>query len=100
MDQRKGKEERVSAKRACPQGEAGGSHQYLGNREALIECESLENYPNDPRGPSCVVLGYAEGRPIHIVCGRAKNDWLLIITVYIPKPPQWLDPRTRGGGEK
>jgi hypothetical protein len=25
-------------------------------REALIECQSLENYPNDPRGPSCVVL--------------------------------------------
>ena len=69
-------------------------------RETLMECERLENYPNDPRGPSCVVLGYAEGRPIHIVCGRAKNDWLLIITVYTPKPPKWLDPRTRGGGEK
>ena len=69
-------------------------------REALINCEILENYPKDPKGPSCLVLGYAMGRPIHVVCGRAKNDWLLIITVYIPKPPKWIDPKTRGGHEK
>ena len=65
--------------------------------EALMNCEILVNYPKDPKGPSCLVLGYAAERPIHIVCGRAKNDWLLIITVYIPKPPKWLDPKTRGG---
>jgi hypothetical protein len=69
-------------------------------REALINCEILENYPKDPKGPSCLVLGYAMGRPVHVVCGRAKNDWLLIITVYIPKPPKWIDPKTRGGHEK
>jgi hypothetical protein len=69
-------------------------------REALINCEILENYPKDPKGPSCLVIGYAMGRPIHIVCGRVKNDWLLIITVYIPKPPKWIDPKTRGGHEK
>jgi len=66
-------------------------------REALINCEILENYPKDPKGPSCLVLGYAAERLIHVVCGRGKNDWLLIITVYIPKPPKWLDPKTRGG---
>lgn len=32
--------------------------------------------------------------------GWAKNDWLLIITVYTPKPPKWIDPKTRGGHEK
>ena len=69
-------------------------------REALINCEILENYPKDPKGPSCLVLGYAMGRPVHVVCRRAKNDWLLIITVYIPKPPKWIDPKTRGGHEK
>jgi len=69
-------------------------------REALINCEILENYPKDPKGPSCLVFGYAMGRPVHVVCGRAKNDWLLIITVYIPKPPKWIDPKTRGGHEK
>jgi len=47
-----------------------------------------------------LVLGYAEQRPIHAVCGKGKNDWLLIITVYIPRPPKWIDPKTRGGREK
>ena len=51
-------------------------------QEALVECEILESYPKDPRGPSCLAFGYAKGRPIHLVCGRGKNDWLLIITVY------------------
>lgn len=68
-------------------------------REALMECEILESYPKDPKGPSCLVLGYAKERPIHIVCGRGKNDWLLIITVYIPRAPKWIDPKTRGGRE-
>jgi len=69
-------------------------------QEALVRCEILESYPKDPRGPSCLVLGYAEQRPIHAVCGKGKNDWLLIITVYIPRPPKWIDPKTRGGREK
>jgi hypothetical protein len=25
---------------------------------ALLSAEMLEDYPNDPRGPSCLVLGY------------------------------------------
>lgn len=69
-------------------------------REALMGCEILESYPKDPKGSSCLVLGYAKGRSIHIVCGKAKNNWLLIITVYIPVLPKWLNPKTRGGREK
>lgn len=64
-------------------------------RDALMKCELLENYPDDPRGASCLVLGYSEGRAIHIVCGRTKCDWLLVITVYIPKPPKWINERKR-----
>jgi hypothetical protein len=66
----------------------------------LTGCEILKSYPKDPKGPSCLVLGYARERPIHIVCGKTKNNWLLVITVYIPIPPKWLDLRTRGGREK
>lgn len=66
-------------------------------REALMNCEMLESYPEDPRGLNCLVLGYSGLRPIHVVCGRARNGWLLVITVYIPQPPKWVDPRTRGG---
>ena len=64
-------------------------------KEALMTCELLEDYPHDPRGASCLVLGYSGEKPIHVVCGRARNEWLLVITVYIPKPPKWVDPRTR-----
>ena len=69
-------------------------------KETLMSGEILEDYPDDPRGHSCLVLGYSEGRAIHIVCGWTKTDWLLVITVYIPRPPKWTDPRTRRkGGE-
>jgi hypothetical protein len=64
-------------------------------REALMKGEILENYPDDPRGPSCLVLGYSGDRVIHVVCGRTKGDWLLVITVYIPRPPKWINERTR-----
>lgn len=70
----------------------------LGDIEkALLRGEILENYPNDPRGPSCLILGFGiEGYPIHIICGKTKLEWLRIITVYIPSPPKWKGPKTRG----
>jgi len=63
--------------------------------------EILEEYPNDPRGESCLILGVAGTRPIHVVLGWAvrKEDGskrLRVITVYIPSLPKWVNPRTRG----
>jgi Domain of unknown function (DUF4258) len=50
----------------------------------------VEDYPNDPRGHSCLLLGYGDGeRPIHIVVAP-KNDYLAVITAYVPDPNQWL----------
>ena len=69
---------------------------------ALVgSAEILEDYPNDPRGESCLVLGFAGARPVHVVLGWAprKHDSskrLRVITVYIPSLPKWIDPRTRG----
>lgn len=64
--------------------------------KALINGEILESYPDDPRGPSCLILGYGEeGYPIHIVCGRTPSGGLRIVTVYIPSLPKWFDPKTR-----
>jgi hypothetical protein len=64
--------------------------------------ELLEDYPNDPRGQSCLVLGFVGSRPIHVVLGWAKmksetRRILRLITVYSPTEPKWTDPRTRGG---
>lgn len=37
---------------------------------ALSACEVLEEYPDDPRGQSCLVLGFMpRGRAVH-VCGQ------------------------------
>jgi hypothetical protein len=63
---------------------------------ALANGEILEDYPNDPRGESCLILGYAYGRPLHIVCGHTSIQSVRIITVYLPKPPKWVNERTRG----
>lgn len=66
----------------------------------ILNGELLEDYPEDPRGPSCLILGYSQDRPIHIVCGYTSLKWIRIITVYLPKRPKWIDERTRGkGGE-
>ena len=67
---------------------------------ALVQGEILEAYPDDPRGESCLVVGYAGAQPIHAVVGWARTtseegNILRLITVYIPQPPKWNDPRTR-----
>ena len=52
----------------------------------------IEDYPNDPRGHSCLILGFTkENLPIHVVCGEGESDALLIITVYRPDPNDWID---------
>lgn len=64
--------------------------------EALLTGEILEDYPDDPRGPSCLVLGYSSrGYPIHVICGRTPSGKLRLITVYTPSLPKWVDERTR-----
>ena len=62
---------------------------------AVADGEILEEYLDDPRGQSCLILGYSQKRPIHIVCGYTTTEWIRIITVYLPKLPKWIDDRTR-----
>jgi len=62
---------------------------------AIYNGEILEDYPDDPRGASCLILGFSGYRPIHIVCGYTSTNWIRIITVYLPKKPKWIDERTR-----
>lgn len=58
----------------------------------------LEPYPDDPRGASCLFVGQGEDASwIHLLAGDFKQRNLVIITVYRPEPPKWIDPFTRGG---
>lgn len=53
--------------------------------------ELIEDYPEDSRGHSCLILGYGDGeRAIHVVCSP-KKDYLAIITAYLPDREQWED---------
>jgi hypothetical protein len=50
----------------------------------------IENYPEDARGHSCLMLGHppTTERAIHVVCSP-KEEYLAIITAYIPDPAKW-----------
>lgn len=62
--------------------------------EALTNCEIIEDYSDDPRGPSFLALGFSMDRPVHAVCSiRNDPDELLLITVYDPSenPLAWTE---------
>ena len=53
--------------------------------------ELIEDYPNDLRGHSCLMPGSGDvGRAVHVVCSP-KDEYLAIITAYLPDPAQWSD---------
>jgi hypothetical protein len=54
----------------------------------VAEGEIIEDYPQDIRGPSCLMLGSGEGRAVHVVCAP-KDEYLAVITAYAPDPSQW-----------
>ena len=64
--------------------------------QAIEYGEIIEDYPEDARGHSCLMLGGGEpSRPIHVVCAH-KEDYLAIITAYIPNEKDWAaDFKTR-----
>ena len=64
-------------------------------RHAILSGEIIEKYPDDPRGPSCLIWGTGrDERDIHIVCGLSYGK-VWIITVYLPEEKDWVNPRTR-----
>lgn len=59
-------------------------------REAILNGEIIEDYPDDKYGPSCLVFGRTlRGRPIHVHCSHPTRDYLKIITVYEPDAGSW-----------
>jgi hypothetical protein len=60
-------------------------------RSVIEHGEVIEDYPNDARGHSCLLLGRGvDRRPIHVVCAP-KDDFLAIITAYLPDPQEWAN---------
>jgi hypothetical protein len=64
--------------------------------EALLNGRILESYTDTGRGASVLVVGFSDaGKPIHIVCGE-RNGCLIVITVYVPSAPKFINPFQRG----
>ena len=64
--------------------------------EALLaeEAQIIEDYAEDPRGASCLILGWTRGgRPLHIELSYPPD--VRVITVYEPDPDFWVDHSTR-----
>lgn len=60
-------------------------------RKVIEQGGIIENYPDDARGHSCLMLGRGDAdRPVHVVCAP-REDYLAIITAYIPGKPEWSE---------
>jgi hypothetical protein len=58
-------------------------------RDVVEHGEVVEDYPEVLRGHSCLMLGYGEdSRAIHVVCSP-KDEYLAIITAYLPDKDEW-----------
>lgn len=69
---------------------------YFEIDEAFKTLEVIEDYPDDPRGHSCLVLGFTyEDKPLHFVLGNLDEEKVFIITMYRPKREEWIDFRIR-----
>ncbi len=58
-------------------------------REVVQQADVIEDYPEDVRGHSCLLSGETSlGRIVHVVCSP-KEDYLAIITAYLPDAAEW-----------
>ncbi len=62
--------------------------------KAILAGEIIENYPKDLRGESVLIGAKLINKSLHIVCG-SRDGRILIVTVYEPKLPKWVDYKTR-----
>lgn len=72
---------------------------------ATLSGECIEDYPDDPRGPSCLLLGrLPNGAAVHALWGfDAPSRQAILVTVYLPDPQRWSEDlrrrRARDAGE-
>lgn len=58
-------------------------------QDVICHGEIIEDYPEDKRGHSFLVFGISRHkRPVHVVCAP-KDDYLAIITAYVPTLDKW-----------
>ena len=61
-------------------------------RQAGVQANIIEDYPDDKYSPSCLLLGFTQtGRPLHIQVSLAETELVKIITIYEPDPSEWIN---------
>ena len=59
-------------------------------RQVLATGETIREYADDRPLSSRLVLGWREGRPIHVVAADDPDGSLtVVITAYVPDPERW-----------
>ena len=52
--------------------------------------ETIARYAEDSPYPSCLLLGFDQSGPLHVVVAGPNEDGLgIIVTVYRPRPEFW-----------
>lgn len=66
-------------------------------RSVIASGEVIASYPDDSPLPSCLILGFVKGVPLHVVVAMdSQGGTCYVVTVYTPDPGQWhSDYRTR-----
>lgn len=60
-------------------------------REVIAKGKIIEQRLQDPRGKTFLMSAKTkQGRYVHIACSP-KEDYLVVITAYIPDPKEWTD---------
>lgn len=71
------------------------------NGQAILDTiaggEIIADYPDDQPYPSCLMLGFVAGRPVHVMVAREpENRHCFVVTAYRPDANIWSDDfRTR-----
>ena len=61
-------------------------------RQAGVQANIIEDYPDDKYSPSCLLLGFTQvGRPLHIQVSLAETELVKIVTIYEPDPSEWIN---------
>jgi len=61
----------------------------VGDVRCILETgQVIEDYPNDFPYPSALVLGWIDGRAMHVVAATTPSE-KIVITVYEPGPSRW-----------
>ncbi|MFV9505768.1 MAG: DUF4258 domain-containing protein [Oscillochloridaceae bacterium umkhey_bin13] len=59
-------------------------------RTVIMAGEVIKVYPDDTPYPSRLMLGWINGRPLHVVAAdNLVEQEIIVITAYEPDPNQW-----------